>query len=140
MVYEIVYFFRDKYMDSLALIYFKPRKTCTSLPIIIRRRYPLISSTRIIFLSTANCSHRRDMCKCCAVVALVLDLPDYFVIAAAAHALKEDETVGRYQIRTRHVQSILFSINAMSDYQCIKDSRLNKVRIAKICDMIDCTG
>lgn len=52
-----------------------------------------------------------------------LDLPDHCVTAAAAHGLKEDENVKRLQTRTRHVQSILFNINDMSDQHCIKEFR-----------------
>lgn len=101
---------------------------------------PVIYIMRIADYQISKCKRRRSLWRRRLHTAVVHDLDDIFVRAAATFIIREDREISKLKLRTRHVQSVYFNINILSDQQCLGDFRFKKQDIGSLCERVGWSG
>lgn len=91
---------------------------------------------RIAGFTITKCKNRQDVWRRRTIEVFLLVLDDVIVMHALQRANIYCGEVLRMNPRTRHVCSIQFNLNSISDNQYLKDFRFKKAKVGRIIDMI----
>ena len=95
---------------------------------------------RIADFQISKSRHRLSFWKSRALLVFALDLDELLLRFSVNRAHQEYSNIERLKIRTRHVRSVYFNLNVLSDHQCLTDFRFKKKDIGLLCEMVDWPG
>lgn len=95
---------------------------------------------RIVDFQISKCRRRLSLWQHRVLLAVALDVDEVLVTVALDRVRRERRNIDRLKIRTRQVQGVYLNLNALSDYQCLKDFRFRKADIGGLCERFSWPG